>query len=127
MHQRRIAVFGFVCSMIAGVAVPASGQTSEPPVSRLVPDLVAAASRLFQGPTADNTDHFVTSATNLAVLGDWNRAIARQSANYPMGPSTGGVAFFGDAGEGPVVSAASSSSRGRAARDGWPSASVIRR
>jgi hypothetical protein len=83
-------------TMIVGSGASAWAQPApRVPISQLVPAMSVAATKLIQAPASDGTDHFTSAAANLSVLADWNRAIARQVAIFPMAAAPGGVAFIG--------------------------------
>jgi hypothetical protein len=78
-----IALAGFL--VLCGAA-PAAGQAQEPPVTRLLADLIAASAVIGPGETGDHRLHFVPTLDTIGVVHELNRAIALQAASFPLGP-----------------------------------------
>ena len=82
--------------VLLAAAVPAAAQ--EPPVSRLVPELIASAAVIGRGETGDHREHFLPGLSTLGVIHELNRSIALQAAGFPLGPVSPVVSSRGRSG-----------------------------
>lgn len=94
---RAAAICTAAVLFLAGAA-PAAAQAQEPPVSRLIPDLVNISAVINKGETGDHREHFVPGLSSAGVIYELNRAIALQSAGFPLGPTSAVVVSRGPTG-----------------------------
>jgi hypothetical protein len=102
----RAAAVGLAGVLLLGGAAPAAGQSQEPPVTRLLADLIAASAVIGPGETGDHRNHFVPGLETVGVVHELNRAIAIQAASFPLGPISAVVVSRGrPAEEAPLIGA----------------------
>ena len=85
--MKRITVLSLVTAGL--IAITAAGAAAQdPPVSRLLPDMVSLAATVARGDSGDHRDHFVQGLVDVPAIHDLNRAIMFQAGGFSLGPSS---------------------------------------
>jgi hypothetical protein len=84
--MNRIALGWLTAGLLVMSAAGAAAQ--DPPVSRLLPEMVALASTVGQGESGDHTGHFVQGLPAIPAIYELNRAIMFQAGGFSFGPTS---------------------------------------
>ena len=84
--MKRISVWSLVTAGLLAIAA-AGAAAQEPPVSRLLPEMVSVAAAVARGASGDHRDHFVQGLVDIPAIHELNRAILFQAGGFSFGPT----------------------------------------
>src|SRR5687767_11657349 len=84
--MNRTTVVGWLAagSLLIGAA---RADAQDPPISRLLPEMIKLTAVVGKGDTGDHSQHFVPGI-DLTAVSAFNRALLFQAATFPIGPTS---------------------------------------